>query len=224
MSTRTSFSQFELMVDYMERNGDLNKPAGGPHGRLSAITKWEELTMALNLNITGQSKPVDKWKKNDSALASETIRLEVPPPFLRPRSPTPTRSTIQVDNMLDELMRPGGSGQSTPFPTEIVEVTTASPTTSHVQQTGSPARPRARRIIPGHRATPDRRRRPRVRPRSAHADAAQNFIHSDNLWRDLATKFVTESLRQREAELQMQAQWQTLFAKYLELLDKKINK
>ncbi|XP_022834927.1 uncharacterized protein LOC111362485 isoform X2 [Spodoptera litura] len=63
MSTRTSCSQFEIMVDYMERNGDLNKPAGGPHGRLSAITKWEEITMALNLDTTGQSKPVEKWKK-----------------------------------------------------------------------------------------------------------------------------------------------------------------
>ncbi|KAF9419657.1 hypothetical protein HW555_003935 [Spodoptera exigua] len=51
-------------------------------------------------------------------------------------------------------MVPGGSGQSTPFPTEVVEVTTASPTTSHVLQIGTPTRPRPRRVI---RATPERR-------------------------------------------------------------------
>ncbi|KAG7313462.1 hypothetical protein JYU34_000590 [Plutella xylostella] len=47
----------------MERNGDLNKPADGPHGRLTATNKWAELTRVLNLDTTGTSKTVDKWKK-----------------------------------------------------------------------------------------------------------------------------------------------------------------
>ncbi|KOB64584.1 Uncharacterized protein OBRU01_23999 [Operophtera brumata] len=71
---RTSPSQFEVMVDFMERNGDLNKPADGPHGRLRAINKWEELTNALNLDTTGNAKPVEKWKKVWSDLKNNTKR------------------------------------------------------------------------------------------------------------------------------------------------------
>ncbi|KAG7313277.1 hypothetical protein JYU34_000381 [Plutella xylostella] len=44
---RTSASQFEVIVDFMERHGDLNKPADGPHGRLTAINKCPYLVQNL---------------------------------------------------------------------------------------------------------------------------------------------------------------------------------
>ncbi|XP_048481253.1 uncharacterized protein LOC125489427 [Plutella xylostella] len=72
--SRTSATQFEVIVDFMERNGDLNKPADGPHGRLNAINKWADLTRVLNLDTTGTSKTVDKWKKVWSDLKNNTKR------------------------------------------------------------------------------------------------------------------------------------------------------
>ncbi|RVE48491.1 hypothetical protein evm_006802 [Chilo suppressalis] len=63
------------MVDFMERNGDLNKPADGPNGRLAAANKWTELANVLNLDTTGSSKPVEKWKKVWSDLKNNTKRM-----------------------------------------------------------------------------------------------------------------------------------------------------
>ncbi|CAH0721930.1 unnamed protein product, partial [Brenthis ino] len=71
---RTSASQFEVMIDFMERNGDLNKSSDGPSGRLRAVDKWQELANAFNLDTTGTSKPVEKWKKVWSDLKNNTKR------------------------------------------------------------------------------------------------------------------------------------------------------
>ncbi|RVE06833.1 hypothetical protein evm_015641, partial [Chilo suppressalis] len=72
--SRTSNNQFEIMVDFMERNGDLNKPVDGPNGRLAAAIKWTELSNVLNLDTTGSSKPVEKWKKVWSDFKNNTKR------------------------------------------------------------------------------------------------------------------------------------------------------
>ncbi|KAM3966290.1 uncharacterized protein ACR2FA_012591 [Aphomia sociella] len=60
---KTSYSQFATMVDFMERNGDLSKPTGGPRGRQWCIKKWKELTAKLNSDGTGDSKSEEKWRK-----------------------------------------------------------------------------------------------------------------------------------------------------------------
>ncbi|KAM3955997.1 LOW QUALITY PROTEIN: uncharacterized protein ACR2FA_010052 [Aphomia sociella] len=60
---KTSYSQFATMVDFMERNGDLSKPTGGPRGRQWCIKKWKELAAILNSDGTGDSKSEEKWRK-----------------------------------------------------------------------------------------------------------------------------------------------------------------
>ncbi|KAL0879512.1 hypothetical protein ABMA27_003254 [Loxostege sticticalis] len=60
---RTSFTQFTIMVEFMERYGDLSKPSGGPHGRQHNIAKWKELTNKLNSEGSGDSRNEEKWRK-----------------------------------------------------------------------------------------------------------------------------------------------------------------
>ncbi|CAH0720867.1 unnamed protein product, partial [Brenthis ino] len=286
---RTSASQFEVMIDFMERNGDLNKPSDGPSGRLRAVDKWQELANALNLDTTGTSKPVEKWKKVWSDLKNNTKRKaskihraaggtgggpvskliltdqeqrvlsiigpqaatglvsvqEVGPPEppvasnlgLLPVavSPTPMEQVVQVESIIEEWNKPGEGGQSvSTFHTDMVDNSAISPTTHHAI---SPQRHTApRRAISGRRrllrspapAPPHSRRVPR-----RHFNATEQFLNSDEHWRNLATQFVTEHVRlrerelqQREVELQQQSQWQTLFAKLInlgEIIANKIN-
>ncbi|RVE40978.1 hypothetical protein evm_014372 [Chilo suppressalis] len=60
---RTSASQFQLMVDFMERYGDLSKPTEGAQGRASNLNRWAELTQLLNADATGDTKTAEKWRK-----------------------------------------------------------------------------------------------------------------------------------------------------------------
>ncbi|RVE41048.1 hypothetical protein evm_014303 [Chilo suppressalis] len=60
---RTSPTQFIMMVDFMERNGDLAKPTGGPRGRQWATNKWRELSTKLNSDGAGESRSEEKWRK-----------------------------------------------------------------------------------------------------------------------------------------------------------------
>ncbi|KAJ8710252.1 hypothetical protein PYW07_009618 [Mythimna separata] len=60
---RTSQTQFEMMVEFMEANGDLSKPSGGPRGRNFINMKWKDLTNKLNSEGTGESRSEEKWRK-----------------------------------------------------------------------------------------------------------------------------------------------------------------
>ncbi|CAH2269329.1 jg24000 [Pararge aegeria aegeria] len=71
---RTSASQFDALVSFMERHGDLNKIADGPQGRVRAIQLWEDLCNLLNLDVAGDSKSIDKWKKVWSDFKNNTKR------------------------------------------------------------------------------------------------------------------------------------------------------
>lgn len=56
-------------------NGDLNKFADGPNGRITAHNKWTELIRVLNMDTTGSSKPVEKWKKVRLFKLNITLKL-----------------------------------------------------------------------------------------------------------------------------------------------------
>ncbi|KAF9803509.1 hypothetical protein SFRURICE_018013 [Spodoptera frugiperda] len=60
---RTSQLQYEIMVEFMERNGDLSKPSGGPRGRSYIQAKWKELTSKLNCEGSGEPRSEEKWRK-----------------------------------------------------------------------------------------------------------------------------------------------------------------
>ncbi|XP_045770823.1 uncharacterized protein LOC123871214 isoform X2 [Maniola jurtina] len=60
---KTSQSQFDLMVTFMEQHGDLSKPSANARGRISRLSKWEELAHLLNSDDSGDTKTSEKWKK-----------------------------------------------------------------------------------------------------------------------------------------------------------------
>ncbi|XP_045504453.1 uncharacterized protein LOC123701078 isoform X2 [Colias croceus] len=60
---RTSHPQYTIMVEFMEKHGDLSKPSGGPRGRHYVQQKWKELIDMLNSDGTGDSRTEEKWRK-----------------------------------------------------------------------------------------------------------------------------------------------------------------
>ncbi|XP_075976865.1 uncharacterized protein LOC142977061 [Anticarsia gemmatalis] len=66
-------AQFEIMLDFMEQNGDISKPPPGSQGRLDNLQKWLELAELLNKS-RGQSRPLEKWRKTWSDLKNNTKR------------------------------------------------------------------------------------------------------------------------------------------------------
>ncbi|KPI98044.1 hypothetical protein RR46_11165 [Papilio xuthus] len=60
---RTSGVQFAVMLEFMERHGDLSKPECGLQGRHRSTLLWEELAHTLNSIRGGVNKSPDKWKK-----------------------------------------------------------------------------------------------------------------------------------------------------------------
>ncbi|XP_039754539.1 uncharacterized protein LOC120629616 isoform X2 [Pararge aegeria] len=73
---RTSSTQFEIMLNFMELNGDLTYKVqtNNPQTRIQVIQDWEELTTLLNSDPTGEKKPTEKWKKVWSDLKNNTKR------------------------------------------------------------------------------------------------------------------------------------------------------
>ncbi|CAK1592776.1 unnamed protein product [Parnassius mnemosyne] len=60
---KTSSSQFDLMVTYMEQHGDLSKLSNNARGRMASIKNWEVLGQFLNSDGSGDTKSTEKWKK-----------------------------------------------------------------------------------------------------------------------------------------------------------------
>ncbi|XP_039755305.1 uncharacterized protein LOC120630227 [Pararge aegeria] len=260
---RTSASQFDALVSFMERHGDLNKIADGPQGRVRAIQLWEDLCNLLNLDVAGDSKSIDKWKKvwsdfkNNtkrksakiqaaggtsatklalSDLESRVLRLtgtsgnssmmgaqDSGVEYVVPTNDWPGQNTLLVeknlssksstsddDVKLHNLDRnlPGGSGQSTPIAWEM-SVDGGSPIASPGRTGRSPR--------PGRVYCRTQRRGPGRRAPSRAAD-------SDHRFRQMMRVFASEHLRLRRRELAQQAQWQNLFGKLVDVLNKFLNK
>ncbi|XP_034831527.1 uncharacterized protein [Maniola hyperantus] len=243
---RTSAQQFEQLVNFMERHGDLNKPADGPHGRIRAIQMWEDLSNLLNLDVSGDHKSIDKWKKVWSDFKNNTkrkaakiqaggsgtklamseleqrvlriVQAQAPASMaeeyvvpnnewtgsrlsghnsLLVEKPFDASSKSEEDIKVQNL---GRSGHSTPIAWEMSVSPPASP---------APAgrSPRTRRLYRRHSAL----RRGTTR---APEDRIAHILRI----------FANESIRLRRRELEQQAQWQNLFGKMVDVLNKFLNK
>ncbi|XP_063539789.1 uncharacterized protein LOC134749911 [Cydia strobilella] len=113
---RTSTSQFQLLVDYMQKHGDLSKPNDGPHGKATNLRQWAELTKLLNADATGDTKSIEKWRKE------EVTELTVLPTLDQPTDDSPSIFLIheqfgqQTCSNVEDWNRPGTSAQPTVFP------------------------------------------------------------------------------------------------------------
>ncbi|XP_045506164.1 uncharacterized protein LOC123702458 isoform X2 [Colias croceus] len=161
---RTSTTQFELMVSYMERHGDLSRPCNGPQGRVTNNNRWAELVTQQNADATGDTKNEEKWRKNDGEDPGSS-------------------PLIQVNERENEDWNvPGSSSQPPIF--EPANQPPSPPATPPTPIQGTPRSPR----------TPRRRRHPRLpvgaSPKrrtpaiSQSALAREAFANSDREWRE----------------------------------------
>ncbi|XP_075977881.1 uncharacterized protein LOC142977692 isoform X2 [Anticarsia gemmatalis] len=100
---RASPEQFSILLDYMERHGDLSRPQQGPQGRIKSERMWNELANTLNSLGGGVIKSPDKWKKitsNEPGLDLNEMQVSA--------------SALEVDNQnmhnIMNLATPGSSG------------------------------------------------------------------------------------------------------------------
>ncbi|XP_072934903.1 uncharacterized protein [Epargyreus clarus] len=193
----------------MERHGDLNKPAVGPEGRLRIKQQWETLTDILNLDVTGDSKDKERWKK-----MSHTSTSEAGPPVpsstlddsthctsLQSESGSSHIQTLEL--LIPDLTppiaapradSPGPVRQSSPTPRPTIESPPAATRRRRLFRRGSVSRQR--------RPTPlldTRRRRVSGPPRLEEASAQLEYF--DQRWHVLTQQIAAEHRRLRERQL-----------------------
>ncbi|KAL4721467.1 hypothetical protein ACJJTC_008357 [Scirpophaga incertulas] len=60
---RATPQQFAVLVEFMERHGDLTKPQAGAQGRIRSEQMWERISTLLNSIGCGVNKTAEKWRK-----------------------------------------------------------------------------------------------------------------------------------------------------------------
>ncbi|XP_052757271.1 uncharacterized protein LOC113510149 isoform X2 [Galleria mellonella] len=60
---RASAEQFNALLEFMERHGDLSRPQVGIQERLRVTRLWQQLVYILNSKGNGVRKSSEKWKK-----------------------------------------------------------------------------------------------------------------------------------------------------------------
>ncbi|XP_045506195.1 uncharacterized protein LOC123702477 isoform X2 [Colias croceus] len=130
---KTSSVQFDLMVTFMERHGDLSKPSTNTRSRISTLSLWEDLTVILNSEGSGDTKSCEKWKKvtdkqpnvsvgNDTSQVTPQPRQSVElsqddePASPRSESPEPTQGSRASSPLI--IIIKEEHLQSQPEPTE----------------------------------------------------------------------------------------------------------
>ncbi|VVC89615.1 unnamed protein product [Leptidea sinapis] len=73
---RTNSSQFQLLVEFMARNGDLSKPTEGPQGRATNIRRWSELGEMLYMVTARQQRDGGNLEAGPPSVASSTAEMD----------------------------------------------------------------------------------------------------------------------------------------------------
>nr|XP_037877832.1 uncharacterized protein LOC119631232 isoform X5 [Bombyx mori] len=177
---RTSHSQYLTMVEFMEANGDLSKPSGGPRGRNFIQMKWKELTGLLNSDSSGDPKSEDKWRK-------EEISTEMPNTQIILKEP-------EID-----WNAPSTSSQPTVAPPPPTEA--PPPVINEEEEWNPPPQKKRKNNLTKIFLDIDRK----AREHASERDRVYEELERDRL---RVREFeVRERVRQRDEELRMQGQW-----------------
>ncbi|PZC72549.1 hypothetical protein B5X24_HaOG211041 [Helicoverpa armigera] len=60
---RTSHRQFTIMIEFMEKHGDISKSNGTNRDKIDKLEKWVELVDLLNSEGSGDARTGEKWRK-----------------------------------------------------------------------------------------------------------------------------------------------------------------
>ncbi|XP_026729230.1 uncharacterized protein LOC113494911 [Trichoplusia ni] len=202
---RTSHPQYTIMVEFMEKHGDLSKPSGGPRGRHYVQLKWKELSDMLNSDGTGDSRTEEKWRKVD---VEEEESLSGTHPQ---ETNTKTISEVNVDDIPIKL-------------TPVADDTWNTPGTSS-QRSIAPPPPPAHPLPPSI-ASIDTHWKPPKKKKKADDEILKVFKECEGTARQyererdrVAEELERERIRQRDVELQLQAKWLDFFKEALKVLD-----
>ncbi|CAH0716342.1 unnamed protein product, partial [Brenthis ino] len=217
MSSRTSHMQFLMMVEFMEKNGDLSKPQCLPQGRQYCLKMWKELAELLNSQGIGEYRSEEKWRK-----AEDTVEVIQIVSYDEPREPVTTPTPI-VDN--EDWNTPGCSKDAVPVPPILGSFTPPRPSTP-IKPTTPPKSP----TVPHRQTTsqpPPRKRKNTITLPEYFIMCEENARKYNKERERMALELERErirqrdiELRQRDTELQLQAQWLEFMKVALNVLDK----
>ncbi|KAL4719653.1 hypothetical protein ACJJTC_011587 [Scirpophaga incertulas] len=131
---KTSYSQFELLITFMEQHGDLTKLCSDANGRLQSLRKWEQLKELLNSDGSGDSKATEKWKKvwrisNATGLAVEEAGLSQRTVNHLVVGPVPSPIQLETEDSNHTQTLPTRPTLAIPLAYEEIEVQTSRQTT-----------------------------------------------------------------------------------------------
>uniref|UniRef100_A0A2H1WEU8 SFRICE_023706 n=1 Tax=Spodoptera frugiperda TaxID=7108 RepID=A0A2H1WEU8_SPOFR len=209
---RTSQLQYEIMVEFMESNGDLSKPSGGPRGRSYIQAKWKELTLKLNSEGSGEPRSEEKWRKAEDGDGSEAL----------------TATIIEEQNKNWNI--PGTSNEPTVFPpfTDPHEACPSPVPPPTPPTTNSPIEEETWKPPPAKKSKTslikmcvenDKNAREYAREREKRYDMIEQErldLRREEL--RIREMEIQERVRQRDAELSLQAQWQEIMKEALNVL------
>ncbi|XP_050551166.1 uncharacterized protein LOC118271519 isoform X1 [Spodoptera frugiperda] len=216
---RTSQLQYEIMVEFMERNGDLSKPSGGPRGRSYIQAKWKELTSKLNSEGSGEPRSEEKWRKVEDGDGTEALT-----------------ATIVIEEQDKDWNIPGTSSEPTVFPPFTVPheacpspVPPPTPPTTNPpieeESWKPPPAKKSKASLIKMCVENDRNAREYAREREKRYDMIeQERLDLQREELRIREMDIRERVRQRDAELSLQAQWQEITKEALNVLKKFLEK
>ncbi|XP_045504456.1 nuclear transcription factor Y subunit beta-like isoform X4 [Colias croceus] len=208
---RTSHPQYTIMVEFMEKHGDLSKPSGGPRGRHYVQQKWKELIDMLNSDGTGDSRTEEKWRK---VVGGEDVSL----------------SGVQVPatETVDELTVDYAAYEYTPIPEDEWNTAGTSSQPTVAPPLPPPTPPTALTPPPGPVQTqwqpPKKKKKPEDLVIKVFKECERNAREYEKERDRIAQELERERIRQRDVELQLQAQWLDFMREALKVVNKYLEK
>ncbi|XP_072930511.1 uncharacterized protein [Epargyreus clarus] len=202
---KTSTSQFEAMVGFMERHGDLNKLADGPEGRVRLVQQWDTLTSMLNLDATGEARDRERWKRHPTSAYEADVDFSIPSSSHQEASGSSHMQSMEMiipDLTTPSITPPNVNPEPVRLPTPNPRPKMESPESResrrrHLYSRGPVTR--QRRPLPN---APQRRRVSQIEQASRADDMSAQFADMDERWRILTREIASEHIQLRERELE----------------------
>ncbi|KAL0868734.1 hypothetical protein ABMA27_008169 [Loxostege sticticalis] len=204
---RSSFTQFTIMVEFMERFGVLSKPVGGPHGRHTIVYF---IQFCLKFQVWSDFKNATKKK---AAKLRNSMRGTGGGPALKICNDDLVEQIqpIQQEPKDDNIIVLGDEDWNMPGTSEVPIIIST--------QDLAPPMPSPPATTPEPHWTP-----PPPKKKTKTSTAANTFIQCE---RERDEKYIAlerERIRQRDTVLQLQAQWLEICKEILKMIKEYLSK
>nr|XP_049701711.1 uncharacterized protein LOC110381443 isoform X2 [Helicoverpa armigera] len=201
---RTSHRQFTIMIEFMEKHGDISKSNGSNRDKIDKLEKWVELVDLLNSEGSGDARTGDKWRKTDAVEEDTSSVLQAPA--------TESEDALTADDVLYEFTPISEDEWKNPRTTSQPAVTTLVPDPSPQPPSSPPALAQTDWEPPTKKKREEEERK--KEEEEEKVSVLKLFKEYERKARDCekererkAQELERERIRQRDVELQLQAQW-----------------